>query len=70
MSLNSGSMIYLDVPSVALGNGSDRLTLAGADGLDASRPLQPPCGPAAQHGVGQRNERMRERAWQETASSH
>jgi len=49
MSLKFGSMIYftnllsLDVPSVALGNGRDSLTLAGADGPDASRPLQLPC---------------------------
>jgi hypothetical protein len=48
MSLKCGSMIYftnllsLDVPSVALGNGRARLTLAGADGSAASRPLQWP----------------------------
>jgi len=57
MSLKFGSMIYftnllsLDVPSVALGNGRNSLTLAGADGPDASRSLQLPCGPAAQHDV-------------------
>ena len=48
MRLKFGSMIYftnllsLDVPSVALGNGRDSLTLAGADGPDAPRPLHLP----------------------------